>query len=84
MGNSMVGAGSFDGDLLMVDKSLFPASGDIVIAVVDGDLTVKRLIKRGEPACLPTSMANNSRSATVQSWRTGWNTLQFGIVVPVN
>lgn len=46
-GNSMVGAGIFDGDLLVVDKSLTPTSGDIVIAVVDGDLTVKRLIKRG-------------------------------------
>lgn len=46
-GNSMVGAGIFDGDLLVVDKSLTPSSGDIVIAVVDGDLTVKRLIKRG-------------------------------------
>lgn len=47
-GNSMVGAGIFDGDLLVVDKALHPVSGDIVIAVVDGDLTVKRLIKRGE------------------------------------
>lgn len=47
-GDSMVGAGIFDGDLLVVDKSLNPVSGDIVIAVVDGGLTVKRLIKRGE------------------------------------
>lgn len=45
-GNSMVGAGIFDGDLLVVDKSLTPSSGDIVIAVIDGDLTVKRLINR--------------------------------------
>lgn len=43
-GNSMIGAGIFDGDLLVVDKSLNPASGDIVIAVIDGDLTVKRLV----------------------------------------
>lgn len=45
-GNSMVGAGIFDGNLLVVDKSLTPSSGDIVIAVIDGELTVKRLIKR--------------------------------------
>jgi DNA polymerase V len=51
-GNSMVGAGIFDGDLLVVDKSLNPNSGDIVIAVVDGDLTVKRLFKRGETVTL--------------------------------
>ena len=51
-GNSMVGAGIFDGDLLVVDKSLNPSSGDIVIAIVDGDLTVKRLIKRGSKIVL--------------------------------
>ena len=45
-GNSMVGAGIFDGDLLVVDRSLTPSSGDIVIAVLDAELTVKRLIKR--------------------------------------
>lgn len=51
-GNSMDGAGIFDGDILVVDKSLTPSSGDIVIAVVDGDLTVKRLIRRGETVTL--------------------------------
>jgi len=51
-GNSMVGAGIFDGDLLVVDKSLTATSGDIVIAIVDGDLTVKRLIKRGSKIIL--------------------------------
>lgn len=45
-GNSMVGAGIFDGDLLVVDKSLTPSSGDIVIAIVDAELTVKRFIRR--------------------------------------
>lgn len=43
-GDSMKGAGIFDGDLLVVDKSLSPQSGDIVIAIVDGEFTVKRLI----------------------------------------
>lgn len=51
-GNSMTGAGIFDGDLLVVDKSLAPSSGDIVIAIVDGDLTVKRFIRRGEKVIL--------------------------------
>jgi DNA polymerase V len=46
-GSSMAGAGIFDGDLLVVDKSLAPQSGDIVIAVLDGHLTVKRLVHRG-------------------------------------
>ena len=47
-GNSMVGAGIFDGDLLVVDKSLDAHVGDIVVAVVDGDFTVKYLAQRGD------------------------------------
>lgn len=51
-GNSMMGAGIFDGDLLVVDKSLEPQSGDIVIAVMDDELTVKRLIRQGDTVIL--------------------------------
>lgn len=40
-GDSMIGEGIHDGDLLVVDRSLRPASGDIIIACVDGDFTVK-------------------------------------------
>ena len=40
-GDSMIGAGISDGDLLVVDRSLRPADGDIIIASVDGDFTVK-------------------------------------------
>ena len=46
-GNSMDGAGIHDGDLLVVDRSVSPAHGSIVVAIVDGGLTVKRLTKRG-------------------------------------
>ena len=44
-GESMKDAGIFDGDLLVVDRSLTPKSDDIVIAVLHGDLAVKRLKK---------------------------------------
>lgn len=44
-GESMLNAGIHNGDLLIVDRSLIAKSQDIVIAVVDGDLTVKRLIQ---------------------------------------
>lgn len=57
-GSSMVGAGIFDNDLLIVDKSLSPSSGDIVIAVVDGELTVKRLIQRGGQVILKPENPN--------------------------
>lgn len=42
-GDSMTGAGIHDGDLLVVDRSIRPADGDIIIACVDGDFTVKTL-----------------------------------------
>lgn len=42
-GDSMTGAGIRDGDLLVVDRSREAKSGAIVVAVVDGELTVKRL-----------------------------------------
>jgi SOS-response transcriptional repressor LexA len=42
-GDSMIEAGIHDGDLLVVDRSLRPASGDVIIASVDGDFTVKTL-----------------------------------------
>lgn len=46
-GDSMLGAGIFPGDLLVVDRALEPAAGSIVVAVVDGELTVKRLVRAG-------------------------------------
>jgi len=46
-GHSMVDAGIHDGDVLVVDRSLEPADGRVVIAVLDGELTVKRLRVRG-------------------------------------
>jgi DNA polymerase V len=42
-GDSMIGRGIRDGDLLVVDRSLRPADGDVIIACVDGDFTVKTL-----------------------------------------
>ncbi len=45
-GHSMIGAGIHDGDLLVVDRSLNPSHRSIVIAVVDGEFTVKRLYTR--------------------------------------
>lgn len=47
-GNSMEGAGIFDGDMVIVDRSLKPKSSSIVIAAVDGEWMVKRLYKRGD------------------------------------
>ena len=42
-GQSMVGAGLDDGDLLVIDRSLEPEDGKIAVCFVDGEFTVKRL-----------------------------------------
>lgn len=42
-GHSMEGAGISDGDELIVNRALEPRDGSIVVAVLDGELTVKRL-----------------------------------------
>ena len=42
-GESMLNAGIHPGDILVVDRSLTPKHGKIVVAAVDGNLTVKRL-----------------------------------------
>jgi DNA polymerase V len=47
-GDSMQGAGLCDGDILVVDRSLEPKHHDIVIAVLSGELTVKRLFRQGD------------------------------------
>lgn len=51
-GYSMDGAGIHEGDLLVVDRSVTPSHGSVVVAVVDGGLTVKRLAKHGASASL--------------------------------
>ena len=46
-GESMLGAGIHDGDLLVVDRSIDPVHRKVVIAALEGELTVKRLLHRG-------------------------------------
>ena len=42
-GDSMINAGIQDKDLIIVDKSLTAKPGDIIIAMIDGEFTIKRL-----------------------------------------
>ena len=45
-GTSMQGAGIADGDILVVNRALSPVHGDVVVAEVDNDFTVKYLYRR--------------------------------------
>ena len=44
-GDSMVGAGIFNKDLLVIDKSMEPKNNSIVLAHLNGDFTLKRFVK---------------------------------------
>jgi DNA polymerase V len=44
-GNSMINAGIYDGDIVIVDRSIKPQNGKIVIAVIDGDMLIRRYEK---------------------------------------
>lgn len=45
-GDSMREAGIFDGDVVLVDRAIRPRSGQVVIAVVDGEFVCKTLLMR--------------------------------------
>lgn len=55
-GDSMTDAGIRDGDVLVVDRSVEPEDGSVVVAALDGDLTVKRYEVHGRrPHLMPES-----------------------------
>ena len=45
-GSSMNNAGIYNNDLLIIDRSINPKPGHIVVALLDGEFTLKRLIKK--------------------------------------
>lgn len=57
-GHSMQGAGIYDGDLLIVDRSLTSEVGMVVVAVVDGEFTVKRLARNSQGMVLAAEHPN--------------------------
>lgn len=52
-GDSMIEAGIFPGDVLIVDRSLTAKHGDIVIAALNGELTVKKLETKPKSRLVP-------------------------------
>jgi DNA polymerase V len=59
-GHSMIGAGIFDGDEIIVDRALKAKEGSVVVAVVNDEMTIKRLVFRKG---LPVLMAENPHYA---------------------
>ena len=62
-GDSMIGAGLDDGDLLVIDRSKNPENGKIAICLVDGEFTVKRIKKEKNKLYL---MAENKKYKPIE------------------
>lgn len=58
VGDSMIGAGIFPGDIAVVDRSLTATDGRIILAILDGEFTIKRLRQRGGEAWLEAANKN--------------------------
>ena len=59
-GDSMIGAGLEDGDLLVIDRSKNPENGKIAVCLVDGEFTVKRIKKEKDKLYLIPENKNTS------------------------
>lgn len=72
-GNSMIDAGIFEGDLLVVDKQLTPRNNDIVVAIHHDEFLVKRLIYKNTEAFLVAENAEMKFSPiTIDAETTIW------------
>ena len=79
-GDSMLQAGMFDGDILVVDRSLSPANGAIILAVLEGEFTVKRLVIKGNKTTLvPENPAYPSIKITPESQFQVWGVVTYVI-----
>ena len=78
-GDSMIGAGIHSGDILIVDRSIEPKDKRIVVAVVNGDFTVKRVSKKANKLAL---LAENDKYAPIEI-KDGMDFEIWGVVVHV-
>lgn len=78
-GDSMQKAGIFDGDVLVVDRSLDAKNNDIVIAILDSEFTVKRLRIEGEKVWL---MPENEKYKDIEI-SDGMDLIIWGVVTNV-
>ena len=81
-GDSMRGAGISSGDILVVDRSVEPRDRHIVVAMLDGDFTVKRLRQRNGRVFLEAENPNFSPIEVVDQELMIWGAVTFVIHKP--
>lgn len=80
-GNSMIDANIFDGDILIVDRSIEARDGHVVVAAVDGRFTVKRLSIKGDKVRLLPE--NPDPAYQPIEFRDGQELIVWGVVTNV-
>ncbi len=87
IGDSMIDRGIGDGDLLVIDKSLVPQEGNIVVAYIDGEFTLKTLHRdEKEPCCwlLPANKNYSAIRVTEENDFIIWGVVTYNIKKQVN
>jgi DNA polymerase V len=78
-GNSWADMGIRTGDLLVVDKSLEMQSGDLIVAYLEGDFTLRYFIRRGNRCQLVTRTGQNPIFIDEQTDFVVWGVVTFTI-----
>ena len=79
-GDSMVGAGLDDGDLLVIDRALSPENGKIAVCFIDGEFTVKRIKKeKGKFYLIPENKKYKSIELNEDNELIIWGVVQYVI-----
>jgi DNA polymerase V len=82
-GNAMINAGIYDGDLLIIDKSMEAYSGAIIVAVVNGEMMVKRLrVVKGKTYLVSESFTANIIEITADVQFEVWGVVKYVIHKP--
>jgi DNA polymerase V len=80
-GQSMRDAGIYEGDIVVIDKSITPKNGDTVVAIINGDYTLKKLItgKGKAPRLAPANTDFDTFEASGNDEMTIWGVVTFVI-----
>ena len=78
----MIGAGIFSGDILVVDRSIRVTDNRIVIAMIDGDFTVKRLRKHNKRMYLISENSQYPPIEVLDQELMVWGVVTFSIHKP--
>lgn len=79
-GNSMIDAGIYEGDVLVIDKSLEPKNNKKVVCFIDGEFTIKTLkVSKGEVWLIPENKEYSPIKITPENDFIVWGTVTYVI-----